>query len=962
MLNSLTGEALLHSFDVLKPGGRFVEIGKLGILSADDAKARRPEVAYFSFDIDDEITRDSTLVHRTLGEIRDWFDRGRLQPLPQTVFEIEDAVAAYRHLQQTRHVGKVVLRFAAETSPVRSDAAYLITGGLGGLGLETARWLAAQGARHLVLVGRRPPSPDAAQVIAGIEASGAHVTVAQADVADEEALAAIIAACQAPLRGVIHAAGVLDDAVLENQSAERFVHVMRPKAAGGWALHRLTQAANLDFFVCFSSMASAMGAAGQTNYAAANAFLDGLAQHRRALDLSGISVDWGPWATVGMAAGLSVAGQGVEKLEIEDGLAMLGNLLAAGRSTPAQVGVWRANWRALQKRLPGEQAPPYLTAFVRLPTRESADASASNALLPRLRAAVPGDRLSIVQSAVRAELAEVLGLDAEHDIPLSQPWSDLGVESQLMMVELKNRLETVAKLTIPAERLARNATITGIAEFIADRIDQAADTAALDSALPRTGDEALERLNDLVDQIPQAFVTAEAQQRRQVLIGGRWRIDLASCNYLGLDLHAEVRAAIPPAIEAWGVHPSWTRAVASPRLYRDLEEQLAALVGAPTTLVFPSISLLHIGVVPALAGSDGIIFKDVEAHHSLHEGCLRAQANGAEWMDFLHGDIDALAARLAKQPLARTKLIATDGVFSMGSSNPPLIDYARLAKAYNATLYVDDAHGFGVVGERPDGELPYGYRGNGLVRHFGLDYVADRIVYVAGLSKAFSSYAAFVTCFDERMKYRLEASGPFVFSGPTCTASLASALAGLRVNERDGDDARRRIWRLTSHFVDKVKAIGFEVDNPGSFPVVGVVIGSVEQLVAACRLLWEHDILITPALYPAVPLQRSSCGSRSPRRTPKRNSTRRSAPSKPCDSSYIRPSRPPPYRTWSRRKAERIGERRPCRCHRRFERHRTGLRLALLRTRLRGLRRGAQCGRRGSAVRCRARPDPPGFS
>ena len=227
-------------------------------------------------------------------------------------------------------------------------------------------------------------------------------------------------------------------------------------------------------------------------------------------------------------------------------------------------------------------------------------------------------------------------------------------------------------------------------------------------------------------------------------------------------------------------------------------------------------------------------------------------------MDFLHGDIDALAARLAKQPLARTKLIAIDGVFSMGSSNPPLIDYARLAKAYNATLYVDDAHGFGVVGERPDGELPYGYRGNGLVRHFGLDYVADRIVYVAGLSKAFSSYAAFVTCFDERMKYRLEASGPFVFSGPTCTASLASALAGLRVNERDGDDARRRIWRLTSHFVDKVKAIGFEVDNAGSFPVVGVVIGSVEQLVAACRLLWEHDILITPALYPAVPLQRSS--------------------------------------------------------------------------------------------------------
>jgi 8-amino-7-oxononanoate synthase len=305
------------------------------------------------------------------------------------------------------------------------------------------------------------------------------------------------------------------------------------------------------------------------------------------------------------------------------------------------------------------------------------------------------------------------------------------------------------------------------------------------------------------------------------------------------------------------VHPSWTRAVASPRIYRDLEDRLAEFVGAPTTLVFPSISLLHLGVVPALAGYDGIIFKAVEAHHSLHEGCLRAQANGAEWHDFPHGDIDALAARLAKQPPARTKLIATDGVFSMGASNPPLAEFARLAKAYNATLYVDDAHGFGVIGERPDSEMPYGYRGNGLVRHLGLDYVKDRIIYVAGLSKAFSSYAAFVTCFDEKMKYDLEASGPFVFSGPTCTASLASALAGLRVNAREGDECRRRIWRLASRFLAAVKAMGFEVDNAGGFPVIGVVIGGVEQLVAACKILWEHDVLITPALYPAVALNRS---------------------------------------------------------------------------------------------------------
>jgi 7-keto-8-aminopelargonate synthetase-like enzyme len=280
-------------------------------------------------------------------------------------------------------------------------------------------------------------------------------------------------------------------------------------------------------------------------------------------------------------------------------------------------------------------------------------------------------------------------------------------------------------------------------------------------------------------------------------------------------------------------------------------------VGAPTTLVFPSISLLHTGVLPILAGYDGVILRDTEAHHSLHEGCLRAQANGAEYLSFPHSDLDDLARKLAKYRPNRTKIIATDGVYSMGSSHPPLVEYVRLARKYNALLYVDDAHGFGIIGERPDAALPYGYCGNGMVRHLGLDYCKDRIVFVAGLSKSFSSYAAFVTCFDEKMKYDLQASGPFVFSGPTCVASLASALAGLRVNAREGDEKRKSIYGLTHRFVTAVKALGFEVDNGGYFPIVGVVIGGFEDLVKACNVLWDHDILITPAMYPAVPINRN---------------------------------------------------------------------------------------------------------
>jgi myxalamid-type polyketide synthase MxaB len=870
VLNSLTGEFLDRSFDVLRPGGRFVEIGKIGILTAEQAAARRPDSAYFTFDVDQEITRDANLMYSTLGDVRDWFNSGRLQPVPVTVFPIEDAVEAYRFLQQTRHVGKVVLSLTSETgSAVHSDGSYLITGGLGGLGLAVARHLVEHGARHVVLTGRSAPGTEAAAAIERLEAAGATVVAVQADISNESDVARLIAACPQPLRGIVHAAGVLDDGIVENQTAERFARVMAPKVHGAWNLHRQTLSAPLDFFVCFSSMASAVGAAGQINYAAANAFLDGLAQHRRSLGLCGLSINWGPWAEVGMAAGLSVAGEGVEKIEVEDGLRVFGELLEAPRSGPAQVGVWRANWPAFQKRLPRGEMPPYLSLLVRQTAPQPARASsAKDEFLRRLGDAPTVDRAAMLEAGIRAELVEVLGLGANYDLSPTQPWADLGIDS-VMMVELKNRLEGMLRVTLPIERLARDVNTRSLAAFIGDKIADKLAGKLTDGAAPvdthpaakeaaMSGTDEIDQISELVAQIPQAFVTVEKQQGRQVLAGGRWRLDFASCNYLGLDFHPDVIAAIPQAIAEWGVHPSWTRAVASPQLYDDLERALAEFVGAPTTLVFPSISLLHAGVIPILAGYDGVILKDTEAHHSLHEGCVRAQANGAEWVNFPHSDIDDLARKLAKYRPGRTKIIATDGVYSMGSSHPPLMEYARLAKAFNATLYVDDAHGFGIIGERPDERLPYGYRGNGMVRHFGLDYCEDRIVYVAGMSKSFSSYAAFVTCFDQRMKFQfMTLAGPYVFSGPTCTASLASALAGLRVNAREGDGKRQYVYSLTRRFVEAVRAIGFEVDNGGFFPIVGVVIGGIDEMLKACQLLWEHDILITPAIYPAVPENRN---------------------------------------------------------------------------------------------------------
>jgi myxalamid-type polyketide synthase MxaB len=864
VLNSLTGEAVGKSFDVLKKGGRFVEIGKLGIWTPEQAAARRPDAAYYTFDLDQAIDQDAGLPHRTLGEVRAWFETGRLRPLPQKVFPVRNAAEAYRYLQQTRHVGKVVLSFAPESAAgVRADGSYLITGGLGALGLGVARWLVEEGARRLVLAGRSAPSAEALRAVEQLRSAGAAVRVVRADVASAAGVARLVEACRAegPLRGLIHAAGVLDDAVLERQTAERFATVMAPKVQGAWELHRQTETLPLDFFVVFSSMASVLGSAGQTNYAAANAFLDALAQHRRARGLPGLSINWGPWAEAGMAARLSLAGQGVEKLEPADGLRVLAELLRPSRRDgPAQVGVWRVHWPAFQRRLPPGKFPPFLGAFLRRAASPGPAAPAGE-FLRRFQEAAAGERPALLESAIQKELLTVLGQEAAHQVRPTQPWAELGLDS-LMMVDLKTRLEAMTRLTLPTEKLVRDVTTRSVASFILQKLDDASATGSGGdpaAAPAETNGPAADEdvIGQLALQVPQLFVIADKQDRRRVLCGGRWRYDFASCNYLGLDLHPEVRAAVPPALAEWGVHPSWTRAVASPRPYDDLERELAAFVGAPTTLVFPSISLLHIGVLPLLAGHDGVIFKDAEAHHSIHEACLRAQANGTEWVPFPHSDIAQLERKLARQRPGRTKVIATDGVYSMGSSHPPLVDYVRLAKAYSALLYVDDAHGFGIIGERPDAALPYGYRGNGMVRHFNLDYCRDRIVYVAGMSKSFSSYVAFVTCFDEKVKWDLQAAGPFVFSGPTCVASLASALAGLRVNAREGDARRRTIYRLTCRFVTAVRALGFEVDNGDYFPIVGVVIGSCENLVRACKLLWEHDILITPAMYPAVPSHRN---------------------------------------------------------------------------------------------------------
>ena len=337
---------------------------------------------------------------------------------------------------------------------------------------------------------------------------------------------------------------------------------------------------------------------------------------------------------------------------------------------------------------------------------------------------------------------------------------------------------------------------------------------------------------------------------RMIRIGDQWLADFASCNYLGFDLDAEIIAAIPEYLEKWGTHPSWSRMLGSPVLYEQIEDRLTELLGCEDVLVLPTITLIHLSIIPVLAG-EGTILVDNRAHKTVYDGCQFASARGATVKRFRFEDPDDLE-RLLREDRSTTRLICMDGVNSMTGNAPDLRDFARLARRYDALLYVDDAHGFGVIGERSSDEPnPYGLRGNSVVRYFDESY--DRIVLVSGFSKSYSSLAAFITCPSELKRLLKTAAPPYLYSGPCPVASLATVLAGFDVNETRGDAIRTDLWHKTAQVLDCLDRLGVHTPNLSGFPIIEVPLARHEDIDAAGRFLFDQGIYVTLAAYPLVP-------------------------------------------------------------------------------------------------------------
>lgn len=355
--------------------------------------------------------------------------------------------------------------------PIANDGTYLITGGLGGLGLYFAQWLVEQGARRLLLLGRSQPQPEAQRQLDELAEQGAHITVAQADVADANQLAEALAQIPAdsPLCGIIHAAGVIDDGALINLDWERFVNVMRPKMHGVWNLHTQTKALDLDFFVLFSSVAGLMGSRGQANYAAANAFLDAFAHYRRARGLPATSINWGAWSQIGAAAGMEsqqrqrLAADGLGVIAPEQGAQVLAHLLALDVT---QVGAVPMNWQ--QYASAAASLPPFFAKVATQKIAISVPAVQSKSTFRQtLEDAQINKRKTVLIAHLREQVAKILGMSR----PPAQDsgFAELGMDS-MMTIELKNRLESSLQVSLPATVAFEYPTIEMLSAYALDEM------------------------------------------------------------------------------------------------------------------------------------------------------------------------------------------------------------------------------------------------------------------------------------------------------------------------------------------------------------------------------------------------------------------------------------------------------------------------------------------------------------
>jgi NADPH:quinone reductase-like Zn-dependent oxidoreductase/acyl carrier protein/SAM-dependent methyltransferase len=488
VLNSLAGEAINRNFRILRPFGRFLELGKRDFYENTKIGLRpfKDNITYFGIDADQLMVERPELTVELFREVMDLFEQGVFKPLPYRAFAADKVVDAFRYMQQSRQIGKIVVSFGeagapaplaeskAEVLRLEGNATYLVTGGLGGFGLKTARWLVRHGALHLALLGRRgADSPEAGAALDEFAQMGVEARAFACDVTDRASLATVIAEIGArmpPLKGVVHAATVLDDGVLRNIDDTRFRNVLRPKILGAWHLHELTRALPLDFFVMYSSATTSIGNPGQANYVAANMYLESLAALRHDLGLPATCPAWGAIEDVGILARNEAVKDALEArlggkgLASDQALEHLARMMLDGESN---LAVMNFDWQKLKRVLPSSDSPRF-DELRRQGDTSTGDSQGDVDLAALLDRHGPEELAAVLARMLTDEVAQILRLPAER-IAADRSLYDLGMDS-LMGVELVLGIEKRFGVNIPVMALSEGPTITRIAERLAHQL------------------------------------------------------------------------------------------------------------------------------------------------------------------------------------------------------------------------------------------------------------------------------------------------------------------------------------------------------------------------------------------------------------------------------------------------------------------------------------------------------------
>lgn len=481
LLNTLGEEFIDDNLSVLKPGGRYIDLSMTSQESQSYIKEVRPDVEYYFVNLVDYLLEDPDRIREQLSELFNKFESGELRPLPIQEFPLGRFREAFRYLQSAKNIGKVVLTTSTEPNfpstheqrpsaeiEITDQGCYVITGGLGGLGLETLEYLASRGASNVVLLGRNAPTDEHLARIERVRAMQTEVTTSVCDVSNYDDLSRAVEMVRSkigPIRGIVHSAGTLADGRFASHTGESFRTVFQPKVYGAWNLHRATIDDRLDFFVLYSSIAGYLGSPGQINHSAANTFLDGLATYRRSRGLPAISIAWGPWAQVGAAVrnGRFQPSKTpfLELIAPTEGIHAFDKAL---RSPHSQLAIMKFN---PQKLSPHLQRHPLFEHLLRQPAVTSKDANED--AIPSLSELPANEVLPFVRRFLRQRIAFALAIDDELQIGDDAAFFDLGLDS-LTTLELKEELQAAWSVSLPSSLFFDYPNLRALSVYMADLV------------------------------------------------------------------------------------------------------------------------------------------------------------------------------------------------------------------------------------------------------------------------------------------------------------------------------------------------------------------------------------------------------------------------------------------------------------------------------------------------------------